>query len=167
MTKPGFWSDTFEQLAEMGQSTTKQSVKAVAKTFSPGSLLKQAMGETENNAQPVEKNKNKNSTPLDFNKLQQKYQDKDQMKTEALRNKLFQLVKSGEEKILIEDEQKKEQAKQQELYAAEEKRKKEAQKRRLEQSSGTPHGKERRNIFSPKKVAKRELAEVKPASGKQ
>jgi len=37
----------------------------------------------------------------------------------------------------------------------------------MQQPADIPHGKERKSIFSHKKVAQREKTEVKPASGKQ
>ena len=155
MTKPGFWDDTFEQIVELGQSTVKQGAKAVSQTFSPIKLFERAAGKSQNPHDKGKeqldeaKKKSNSSTPLDFEKLQEKYQDQDKSKMESLRNRLFHIVKQGEEKVL---EQKKQQNIQQE---------------QAQQAFDEPRGKVRQSIFSRKKVAKRQQTEVRPSAGKQ
>jgi len=174
MSKGSFLSDTFEQIVELGQSTAKQSGQAIASTFSPLKMLEQVVGGQPSTAQDkgmekLEKGRSqtKNNTKLDFKKLQDKYSQQDGQKTDQLRNRLFQLVKSGEEKAISEEKKKKEEKKRQETAEEQEKEKKEMEKKRQEQATVIPHGKERRSIFSPKKVAQRQQTEVKPAAGKQ
>ncbi len=168
MPKGKLLEDTFEQLIELGQSTAKKTVKSVAQTFNPLSGL---TGNEKNNPQEsiksqAEKMKKNNHTPLNFDKLKNKFQDKDKMKTEALRNRLFQMVKHGDEKIVMENKQKELEKKIREEWEKQEKRKKEEETKR-QQSGAIPQGKQRRSIFSHKKVAQQQHAETKPATGKQ
>lgn len=174
MAKGSVLSDTFEQLAEFGKSTAQQSGKAVASTFSPLKMLEQVVGGQPSSPQDqgmekLEKGQSQkqNNTKLDFKKLQDKYNTQDTQKTNQLRNRLFQLVKSGEEKAIGEEKKKKEEKKRQEATEEQDKKRKEMEKKRQEQSADIPHGKERRSIFSHKKMAQRQQTEVKPASGKQ
>ncbi len=68
----------------------------------------------------------------------------------------------------MEKKQKEVQKKQKETYEGmDKKRREEEKKKQLSMQGGAPQGKIRRSIFSAKKVAKREQAEVKPSAGKQ
>ena len=174
MPKGSFLNDTFEKLVELGQSTAKQTVKSVGQTFSPLKILEQVTGvptlnQTDKGAERLknEGQKKNSSTPLDFDKLQKNYQDQDKIKTESLRNRLFQLVKSGEEKGLDRQKREEEEKKRQVAYEEQEKNKKKEEQKKQEQSAEIPRGKQRRSIFSHKKVAQRQQAEVKPSAGKQ
>lgn len=172
MAKGTFVGDTFEQLAEMGKSTAKASVKAVAQTFNPLQPILETKGAQKSGDKGMEKieqaaKKAGNHTPLDFDKLQKNYGNQDAQKAQVLRNRLFQLVKGGEEKAIYEKKREEEEKKRKEAYEDREKKRREQQIQAQQQQSGTPHGKERKSIFSAKKVAKREQTEVKPASGKQ
>lgn len=171
MAKPGFFSDTFEKLAELGVSTVKKSASAVKQTFDPTKIVEKATGSPSSQDKGIEQlekgqSKKQNHTPLDFKKLQNKYQDQDSQKAEILRQRLFQLVKRGDEEILERKKQEELQKKQQEVYQQQEKKRKEEEKKRF-QDSVIPQGKIRRSIFSHKKVAQRQQAEVKPSTGKQ
>lgn len=173
MPKGSFWNDTFEKLAELGTSAVKKTGQSVKQTFDPGKMVEQVTG---NESSPNNPNnskeqltKKKGHTKLDLDKLQKSYQDQDKQKTDALRNKLFQLVKSGEEKVMQEKEQKEKDKQQQILNQEQEKKRKreEEEKRRME-SEAAPQGKERRSIFSRKKRAKPiPTVETKANSGKQ
>lgn len=171
MPKGQFWDDTFEKVVEMGQSTAKKSAQQVVQTFSPLKILENALGQNSDMQSGKEKNaqlnKEQKNTPLDLKKLQEKYNNQDKVKTDTLRNHLFQLVKRGEEKVLDDEKRKEQEKKRQEAYEEHEKKRQLAQKKQIEAVQETPHGKQRRSIFSPKKAAKREQVEVKPASGKQ
>ncbi|MFH0979548.1 MAG: hypothetical protein V1803_01220 [Candidatus Roizmanbacteria bacterium] len=171
MTKPKLLEDTFEQLVELGQSTAKKTVKSVTQTlnpFSPPSVIpsEAERSEAESRNLKTESIKGKNHTPLDFERLKQKFQDKEKIKTEALRNRLFQMVRQGDERILMEKRQKEMEKKRQEVYLQEEKKRKEEEKKR-KQAVPIPMGKIRRSIFSPKKVAQQQHTETRPATGKQ
>ncbi|MBI4973749.1 hypothetical protein HZC27_04020 [Candidatus Roizmanbacteria bacterium] len=178
--KGTFWDDTFEKALEAGQSMAKSGGKQLKQTFNPANMLKNAFSAEGTADSPAEALRSggtkegvkgaKGTTPLDFAKLQEKYQNQDKSKTDALRNKLFQMVKSGDEKIMMEKKQKEEEKKRQEAYQEHEKKRKEAEKQRQSQISGEPQGKERQSILAPKKKKKTQLpstAEIKPSTGKQ
>jgi hypothetical protein len=164
--KFGMFEDIGEQLLELGKSTAKKTVKAVVQTVNPLSALDSQNSNSLANPNSLKNPKSPKSTPLDLDKLQNKYQDQDKMKTQALRQRLFQMVKSGDEKLLMEKKQEEMQKKRQEAYQEQEKKRRE-QEQKNKQGDVAPQGKVRRSIFSHKKVAKREQTEVKPASGKQ
>jgi len=172
MPKGSFWNDTFEKMAEMGQSTAKKTVKSVAQTFNPLQVFEKSDDGTKDQSEMMRKAQEKRGpgvdhTPLDFNKLQNGYGSQDEQKADALRNRLFQLVKSGEKQAIQERKQTEGEKKQNEEHEQKMKKQKKIEAQRQSQSSDMPHGKERKSIFSAKKVAKREQTEVKPASGKQ
>ncbi|MCX7881150.1 MAG: hypothetical protein N2482_01395 [Patescibacteria group bacterium] len=172
MAKPGFWEDTFEQLVELGQSTVKQGAKQVGQTFSPLKMLDKLTGKADNDnidndqKEKIEKLKKDNHTPLDFDKLQNKYQDQEKQRIEGLRQRLFQMVKRGEERVLEEKKRAEEEKKRRLIWEEQEKKKKKEERKRQEQQAEIPQGKVRRSIFSAKKVAKRQQTEVKPSAGK-
>lgn len=168
MAKSNFLDDTFEKLAELGLSTAKKTGQAVNKTFNPLKALEKSNNDLRNKeAEKVaqEQAKKTGHTPLDFDRLEERYQDQDKKKEADLRNRLFQLIK-GEEKELIERrKQEKQQQEQQLLQEKEERRKKEEEKRMWEDSD-VPQGKERKSILAPKKRVQKEHAEFKPSTGK-
>jgi len=169
--KGNLLDDTFEQLVELGKSTAKKTVKSVAQTFNPLSILttnrKEGSTTNERNNKISELKKEKNHSPLDFANLQKKYQEKDKLTAEALKNRLFQMVKQADERLLQEKHQKELEKKRQEEWEKEQKKRKEEEEKQKQQSSFIPMGKLRRSLFSPKKVAQRQQAEVKPSVGKQ
>ena len=180
--------DSFEKLVEQGTTQTKKAAKSVAQqvkqTVSPSKLWEQILGldsdsgrasENGNATSAVEERSGRtaegkkagNNTPLNLEKLGKKYQDAEAQKTETLRQRLFQLVKHGEEKVLLEKKQEEEEKKRRQLYEAQEKKRREEEKKKKDQATEIPKGKRRRSIFSPRKVAERQHAETKPSSGKQ
>ncbi|MFN4212759.1 MAG: hypothetical protein ACK4FL_02225 [Microgenomates group bacterium] len=168
--KPGFWEDILEQLEELGATTGKKAAQSAAQTFSPLKIAEKIVNpQSSSPSQSPEKPQSgkNNHTPLNFEKLQKEYQKQDEQKAAAVRQRLFQLVKTGEEKVLMEKKQKEAEKQKRLIYEEQEKKKKEEERKRQEQLSEIPQGKIRRSIFSPKKVAQRQHAEVKPASGKQ
>ncbi|MBI5127089.1 hypothetical protein HZA76_01380 [Candidatus Roizmanbacteria bacterium] len=165
MAKGKILEDTFEQLAELGVSSAKKTVKSVAQTLNP--FDKPSETQNPQNQKTLESlKKSKNHTPLDFDNLKNKFQDKEKLKAEALRNRLFQMVKQGDEKLMMEKRQKELEKKRQEVYLEEEKKRKDEEKKR-QQAAPMPTGKIRRSIFSSKKTAEQQHAETKPATGKQ
>ncbi len=169
MTKPGFFEDTFEKLVELGTSTAKKTGKSLAQTFSPLKLLEKSVGlnNGQDDLQEREKKISKDShTPLNFEKLKEKYEQQDKQRENALKNRLFQLVKQGEEKeieIKKQEEMKKKQEEERER-AERERRKKIEEEQKTQEL--IPRGKIRRSIFSPKKAAQQKHAEFKPAASK-
>ncbi len=171
--------ESFERIIEQGTTQAKKAIKQGTKqlkqTISPTKMWEQLLGTdsdrtsevNELNKKNSEVKKNGNHTPLDFEKLGKKYKDKESQQTEALKQRLFQLVKSGEEKAILEKKKEEEEKKRKELYELQEKKKKEEEEKKQQQVTEIPKGKVRRSIFSPKKIAQRQHAEVKPASSKQ
>lgn len=164
MAKGKLLEDTFEQLVELGQSTAKKTVKQVAKTLNP--LDNPNSQPTENGKSPESNQKSPNHTPLDFDKLNNKFKDKDKLSTEALRNRLFQIVRQGDERMLMEKRQKEMEIKRREELENQEKRQKTEDGKRLH-SEPIPMGKIRKSIFSSKKAAQQQHTEIRPATGKQ
>jgi len=174
MPKTGFWDneEILGKLLELGKSTVKNTGQQLKQTFSPLKILEGIVGGGNENASIEKNDKNElkreqNSTPLDTEKLRQKYQEQDKQKEEALRQRLFQLVKRGEEEALQRQKQQEVEKQRMEAYKQQEKKRKEEERKRQETLVEVPKGKIRRSIFSPKKVVQRQQAEVKPASGKQ
>lgn len=164
MAKGNILGDTFEQLAELGQSTAKKTIKSMAQIvdpFSPNESNKSNLTNT------PEFNQKKNHTPVDFDKLKNKFQDKDKLQAEALKNRFFQIVKREDEKILERKKMGEEQKKRQEEYEVQEKKRKEQQQKVQEQQGGMPTGKTKRGVMSRKKSSEQQHVENKPASGKQ
>jgi len=173
--KVGFLHDAFEQLGEFGKSTAKNTVRQVADTFNPLSGLTESSGSDKNRfseaVKKIEqgKSKSKNNTPLDFDKLNQKYQNQDKQKADALRNRLFQRVKDSDEKLLYQKKQQEQEKKRQEAYQLEQDKRRKLQQQHQQQSGNIPHGKERRSIFAPnkkKKMVQAESPEMRVSAGK-
>jgi len=167
MAKNTILGDAFEQLAELGVSTAKQTVKSVAQVVNPFSKNESYKSNESNRSNSPELNKKSNHTPVDFDKLKNKFQDKDKLKAEALKNRLFQLVKREDEKILERKDMDEAQKKRKEEYEKEDKKRKEQQKKAQGQQSGMPTGKAKRGFMSHKKSSEQQHVENKPASGKQ
>ena len=167
MKKGTILGDTFEQLAELGVSSAKKTVKSVAQIVNPFSKNESHESNESNKSHSPEVNRGKDHTPLDFKKLQNKFQDKDKLKAEALKNRLFQLVKREDEKILERKDMDEEQKKRQEEYEVEEKKRKEQQQKIQSQQGVIPTGKAKRGFMSRKKTSEQQHVENKPASGKQ
>lgn len=172
MSKGNLLEDTFEQLVELGQSTAKKTVKSVAQTLNPfdktsGGKTSEVKSE-QNQAKTSEVKGGINHTPVDFDKLKNKFQDKDKIAAEALRNRLFQIVKREDEKILERKNMDEAQKKRQKEYEAQEKKRKEQQQQKNQnQQSGIPTGKAKRGFMTRKKSSEQQHVENKPASGKQ
>ncbi len=165
MPKGKIIRDTFEQIAELGGSTVKKGAEQAAKTFSPLSIFENLLSSDSETPKNDTDKKPEGHTPIDIKGLTKKYEAQDKQKENALRNKLFQLVKSGDDQEM----QKKKSVERQKTVQEqrEEQEKIEKEKRIRESQAGdVPQGKKRRSIFSPKARAQREHAELKPASGK-
>lgn len=166
MAKDKILEDTFEQLAELGTSTAKKTVKSMGQILNPFSSENNSSQSPSDSQTEQLKNKKNNHTPLDFEKLNAKFQNREKQKTQALRNRLFQMVKQADERLLVEKKQKELEKKRREELEKQEKKKKEEEKKKKQQGT-IPGGKIRRSIFSPKKAAQQQLTEVRPATGKQ
>ena len=165
MAKGSILSDTFEQLAELGQSTAKKTVKSVSQIVNPFSS-NESNESNQSNKSPEASTK-KNHTPVDFKNLQEKFQDKDKLQAEALKNRLFQIVKREDEKSLEREKMRKEEKKRDEEYLAQEKKKKEHEQKMQAQQGNIPIGKAKRGFMSRKKTSEQQHVENKPSTGKQ
>ncbi len=171
MAKGSILEDTFEQLVELGSSTAKKTVKSVAQIVNPfdktsGGKTSEVKSE-QNQARTSEVKRGNNHTPVDFDKLKNKFQDKDKLQAEALRNRLFQIVKREDEKTMERKDMEEAQKKRQEEYSTQEKKRKEQQQKIQGQQSSMPTGKAKRGFMSRKKTSEQQHVENKPASGKQ
>ncbi len=166
MAKGKILQDTFEQIVELGSSTAKKSAKQTFQTFSPLNILENLTGTATVKPKIDTDRKTEGHTPIDINGLKENYEAQDKKKENDLRNRLFNLVKAGEnqevQKKKTEEREKSVQEQQEEQQKAEEERK----KRDAQILGEVPQGKQRKSIFSPKAKAQREHAELKPASGK-
>ncbi|PIY71724.1 hypothetical protein COY87_04705 [Candidatus Roizmanbacteria bacterium CG_4_10_14_0_8_um_filter_33_9] len=163
-----FLDDTIEQLEQLGKSTVKQTAASLKQTFSPTSLFEHVTGQTsENSNQKMEQlKKDKNSTPLDFAKLQENYAGQDKQKTDVLRNRFFQIVKNEDEKLLQKKKQEEQQKQQQLLYEEQEKERKKQQQKQ-QNAPGEATGKQKGRLGQARKKAHvPDPVEMKPNSGK-
>ena len=169
--KVGFWSNTFETLEKFGKDTAKETARGVADTVNPFKKEKTINPEEqEEESHKMEKKKRREDfTPLDIEKLHGSYKSEDEMKAQALRQRLFQLVKKQEKDIMEEDEKQKEEKKLREEQEEEERRKKEKERLKQEQESEIPKGKDQRgSAFAAKKKKKpANTIETKVGKGKQ
>ncbi len=173
MPKGKFLSDTFEQLGELAKSTVKESVKSVVGSFSPLNLLEFATRPSGSLSHLVEEKIKKPetsnlSTPLDFNSLSETYKKQDEKKEEEIKRRLHQQFHQrwkSEEASLYREKRRQQEEKQKEAQIQIQKQK-EKETRSYEQNLPEPQGKKRRSIFTPKKIAQQNRAEVRPASGK-
>lgn len=173
MRKGSLLSDTFEELVELGKSTVQKTGKTV-QDLTVGAVKKagqsavgQSFSHSENVSQNAEKAKTINHTSLDIKKIESKYKNEDREKAEEVRKNLrhyFDLQKS-EEKKAVDEHEKEEQERVKMIEDEKEKKKKEEESRK--QEVVLPKGKERKNIFSAKKIAKRSQVETRVGSGKQ
>jgi len=169
--KVGFWSNTFETLEKFGKDTAKETARGVADTVNPFKKEKTINPEEqEKESHKMEKKKRREDfTPLDIEKLHGSYKSEDEIKAQALRQRLFQLVKKQERDIIEEDEKQKEEKKLREEQEEEERRKKEKERLKQEQESEIPKGKDQRgSAFAAKKKKKPvKTMENKVGKGKQ
>lgn len=159
--------DAFEQLVELGQSTAKQSVKAVAQVFNPLTPILEkgkSSGQADMEKQ-MEALKKDAHTPLNFDKLNDSYKNQD-LSALTEQRRFLNRVKGDEEKAIFENKQKEEERKRLEAMAEAQKRVEEQQKT-MEQAPAEVHGKTK-GIFGqarPKAIVEI-TPEAKPSKSK-
>lgn len=158
--------DTIGEILELGKSTAKTTAKQIGQTFSPLKLAEKAVGiERPDDSSDNNEKQEKNHTPLDTKRLEEKYKQNEEIKLKSLKQRLFQQIKT-EEKRIWEEKKMQEQRKKQ-LEEQEKKRKEEEEKKKKEQEElVVPRGKVRRSIFSFKRKLKSKFAEFRAGSGK-
>ena len=166
MAKGKILQDTFEQLAELGVSTAKKGAQQTVQTFSPLNILENlTTAHTEKPKTDTDK-KTEGHTPIDISGLTKNYEKQDKEKENNLRNRLFNLVKAGEDQEMQKKKSEERERSVQEQREEQQKAEEEKKKRDAQIFGEIPQGKQRKSIFSPKAKAQREHAEYKPASGK-
>lgn len=168
--------NAFEQLAETGRDMAKSSGKQVKETFSPWDMIRNSFSEDEKSKsgkgpQEIQKLKEMQgngggASPLDFDKLQKSYANQDQQKIESMKQRLFQMVKNEDEKIIQRKDQKVAENKQVESQEIAEQRRREEERRRVNSQSNAPEGKSGRGTALSGKKKKRQPLEPQPAESK-
>lgn len=165
-----WFDDSFEKL-ERGQ--TRQQKTPVQKQTSVSDVqkkLKELSGIRPNGESHVpnsEKTTTANFTPINIEKLGDKYKKQDNPELKRVRERLhyLQLQQAGTWRAIEERKREEETRRKKELEEEEEKLQKQKEQT-MPQSIEAPKGKERKSIFSLRKK-KRAQAEIKPGSGKQ
>lgn len=165
-------SDTFETLSDLGKSTVKSTLREVGEALIPNLKNINAIedsptdkeGKTTVDNSSELGNKNGAHTSIDTKKL---YEEHDKKKIDAVRQRLFNIVKTDEKQTIEENKRKvAEKERTEEIEKQErENRKKEVEDQ--QQSGELPKGKQRRSIFSPRRKAQEQHPEIKPSVGKQ
>jgi hypothetical protein len=167
--------DQFEQAMEMGKSTAQQPVKATSQILNPFKVVNEIIsspnslqqGDQGMEAAEQGQSQKPKHTPLDFNKLDDTYKDKEKADMVAVQKRLFDLVKSDEQKAIGSAKKEKQEKLQQEQQ--EEQKKIQQQKAQQEQDSqsAAPQGKVRHTIGQAhKKAAQDSHQEVKANKAK-
>ncbi len=168
MPKGKIAHDVLETMAELGVSTAKKTVKSVKSTGSPSDFFQEIVGNRPAGGDSKEVHKQVGEhSKIDLKEIGEKHDQEDKIKEQAIRSRLFQLVKEGEKKSSGEREQEEQERVQHLAAQARHKKKKDEEKRRSEGAGEIPQGKVRRSIFSHKKVAARQGVETRASSGKQ
>ncbi len=167
--KRTFIGDTFEQLADTTTSTGKKVASSVSQTFNPLDSInneKQMQGQIaiEKAKEKMEKKK-KNHTPIDLQNFEKNYKEQDEKKAEELRQRLFKLVREGEDEAYEEKKGKEGERKKKEEEEEQQKKRRKDEEKRQQEDGSLPKGKQRRSIFSPKKKSQEQHTEYKPTSG--
>lgn len=161
-------ANPFEKIQEELKNSARKVTKDIVSPFNPTNLFEELLGiqnssDIKKNEMSKEFQKNPNMTPLDLQKLQNKYADKDQEAKMKLRNKLFNMVKSADEKLLQDQKQKKQEIQ----YKEQQEKQQKEQKKQAHYTPLEPMGKIRKNIFGKTKRKANPVAglENKPNKG--
>lgn len=140
----------FESIAEFGVS----SVKQVVDTLNPLSSILEHPSHSSSPAEKAhspENQKPKGHTPLDFNKLGEKYKNQDesvhQQELASLRQRYFKRIKNEDEQLLQEHHNKDQEKLKQEAYEEQVKQQQIQERLAKQQQQDEPHGKIRKNIL--------------------
>jgi len=160
--------NAFEQITEAGKDMAKSSVKQIKETMSPWNMIRNSFTEGEgskNGDQKFDKKemqgKDKNHSPLNFKDLDKKYKTQDEQQIDQMKQKLFNLVNSGDQKARA-DKQNKTIQEQRQIESDENEKKRRQQSHAMPAGNAVGKMKGRR-----KKAAEPDPAEMKPGSSKQ
>ena len=164
--------NTFEQVIETSHEIAKSAEKQVKETFNPLDMIRTSFTEEKNPQAKDSKSESKDTlskdekhTPLDFDNLNKSYADQDKQKIDAMKQRLFQLVKNDDEKTATKTKQEKAQKERTILQEEDEKKRREQEQRRQQSYSTSPQGKLKGG--KRKRPAEPQPAETKPGSSKQ
>lgn len=170
--------NVFEQVVDSGKDMAKSSAKQIKETFNPWDIIRNSFTETKSTPDQSVKSqaketlgKGKNSTPLDFDKLQKQYANQDKQKIDVMKQRLFQLVKRDEENMLMKGKQEKAEKERAITQEEADKKRREEEKKRQQTYAAAPQGKTGRGSAlsgkKRKKPTEPQPAETKPGSSKQ
>lgn len=172
MAKGNFFSDTADEIMEFGISTAKSIPVNLAQTFNP---LKGAFETNVNTSKTQEdtalekltvKSDKPKSTDLNLKELEKKYANQDKITMEAMKSKLFHLVKNDEEKAILERKREEEERKQRNLQEEYEKKQKQHDIQSQQNVEDIPQGKVRKQFgATTKKVVADTRQELKGNKG--
>jgi hypothetical protein len=163
--------NAFEQILESGRDVAKSSAKQVVETISPWDMIRNSFEGVDANKNATDpttqmkelQGKSDKHTPLNFDNLQKSYADQDKQKMEAMKQRLFQIVRRDDEKSSMKSKQQKNEKEHAVVQEESDKRRREEEKRR-QQSMSAPQGKLKGRR---KKPSEPQPAETKPGSSKQ
>jgi hypothetical protein len=173
--------NAFEQVYESGRDIAKSSAKQIGETLSPWEMIRNSFNDSgkspESNSNQMKslqkelKGNGGKGTPLNFEKLDKSYANQDQMKIESMKQRLFQMVKNEDAKIIQRKDQKVAEKKQIEAHEIAEQRRREEEQKRVNALSAAPEGKSGRGTAlmgkKKRKPTEPQPAETKPGGGKQ
>jgi len=154
MTVKKIIRDSLEDAFESSKNIAKSSGEQIKKTFSPWEMIansfsEQKSGEASKMKQLQEQmSKTPGATPLNIESLKEKHDQKDLF---AMRQKLFQMVKGQDEKLMLEQKQKKAEDERNAAYQHMENQKNLQEQQRINAANTAPKGKEHKNILGGKK----------------
>ena len=164
--------NAFEQVVETSKDVAKSSAKQIKDTLSPWDMIRNSFTETnpqKNMEHQMKSNeaqgKDEKHTPLNFDNLNKSYADQDKQKIDAMKQRLFQLVKNDSEKA---DQKTKQEKMQKERNEQQEEMDKKREEERRRQQSGmiSPQGK-LKGGKRKRQAAEPQPLESKPGSSKQ
>jgi hypothetical protein len=159
--------NALEDAFEAGKKIVQSSGQQIKETFSPWDMIANSFGEQKNPQDTQMKDlkemmgKTPNATPLNREKLKETHDQKD---LAVMRQKLFQMVKGQDEKLLLENKQKKAEAERSVAFEEMQKERQLQEQQRLNGANGNPHGKEHKNIMGGKK--KKRTTDLPPMEAK-
>ena len=162
--------NALEDAFESGKQIAKSSGQQLKETFNPWDMIANSFSDGKPNEQNQLKDlkekmgKGKNATPLNLDKLKETH---DRQDLTAMRQKLFQMVKGQDEKLMLEKKQKKAEDERTVAYQEMEKQRQAQAKQQAQPTA--PQGKLHQSILGKRKKRGVELPpmEAKPNMGKQ
>jgi len=166
MAKGNFFSDMADQALEFGVQSVKSTTQ-VPKALNPIPKVFESAKTAGQGVDPgIEKNQSSSqkpkSTPLDLKKLDERYKNQDNVSVEAMKHRLFKIVKEGEQKAIMDLKREDEERKKKEAMEEEEKKRRRQQEEQQQAQADMPQGKVRKTLgMTSKKVVQDSKQEFK------